>query len=54
MKDGVLIAVEKRITSPLIDPSSIEKIIEIDSHIGELAVESCSVLMRPFIYSLWF
>lgn len=26
---------EKRITSPLMEPSSIEKIVEIDSHIGE-------------------
>lgn len=25
---------EKRITSPLMEPSSIEKIVEIDSHIG--------------------
>eukprot|EP00052_Salpingoeca_macrocollata_P001605 m.26515 g.26515 ORF g.26515 m.26515 type:complete len:249 (+) comp11526_c0_seq1:97-843(+) len=32
--EGVLIAVEKRITSPLMDPSSIEKIVEIDSHIA--------------------
>lgn len=33
-KEGVVLAVEKRITSPLLDPSSIEKIMEIDSHIG--------------------
>ncbi|XP_046841452.1 proteasome subunit alpha type-5-like [Xenia sp. Carnegie-2017] len=32
--EGVVLAVEKRITSPLMEPSSIEKIIEIDSHIG--------------------
>mmetsp|Transcript_124734 Transcript_124734/g.216227 ORF Transcript_124734/g.216227 Transcript_124734/m.216227 type:complete len:260 (-) Transcript_124734:203-982(-) len=32
--EGVLLAVEKRVTSPLIDPSSIEKILEIDSHMG--------------------
>ena len=25
---------EKRITSPLMEPSSIEKIVEIDAHIG--------------------
>jgi 20S proteasome subunit alpha 5 len=31
---GVLLAVEKRITSPLLEPESIEKIMEIDSHIG--------------------
>lgn len=32
--EGVVLAVEKRITSPLMDPSSIEKIVEIDGHIG--------------------
>ena len=33
-KDGCILAVEKRLTSPLLDPSSVEKIAEIDSHIG--------------------
>jgi len=33
-QDGVLLAVEKRITSPLMVPSSIEKVFEIDRHIG--------------------
>jgi len=32
--EGVVLAVEKRVTSPLIIPSSIEKIYEIDSKIG--------------------
>lgn len=32
--EGVVLAVEKRVTSPLIDPSSIEKILEIDVHMG--------------------
>lgn len=32
--EGVVLAVEKRVTSPLMVPSSIEKILEIDSHIG--------------------
>ncbi|CAB3997974.1 Proteasome subunit alpha type-5 [Paramuricea clavata] len=32
--EGVVLAVEKRITSPLMEASSIEKIIEIDNHIG--------------------
>jgi len=32
--EGVCLAVEKRITSPLMEPSSIEKIVEIDTHIG--------------------
>lgn len=34
--EGVCLAVEKRITSPLMEPNSIEKIVEIDSHIGNL------------------
>ena len=33
--EGVVLAVEKRVTSVLMEPSSIEKILEIDSHIGE-------------------
>ena len=33
-KEGVVIAVERRVTSPLMEPSSIEKIFEIDHHIG--------------------
>jgi len=33
-KQGVVLAVEKRLTSPLLDPASVEKIAEIDSHIG--------------------
>jgi len=33
-KEGVVLAVEKRITSPLMEPSSIEKIVEVDAHIG--------------------
>jgi len=32
--EGVVLAVEKRVTSTLIVPSSIEKIMEIDTHIG--------------------
>jgi 20S proteasome subunit alpha 5 len=32
--EGVILAVEKRLTSPLIEPSSIEKILEIDTHMG--------------------
>lgn len=32
--EGVVLAVEKRVTSPLIEPSSIEKILEVDEHIG--------------------
>ncbi|CAO2190986.1 unnamed protein product, partial [Urochloa humidicola] len=33
-KDGVVLAVEKRVTSQLLEPSSVEKIMEIDEHIG--------------------
>jgi len=32
--EGVVLAVEKRVTSPLIEPRSIEKILEVDTHIG--------------------
>ena len=32
--EGVLLAVEKRLTSPLLEPHSVEKIMEIDTHIG--------------------
>lgn len=32
--EGVILGVEKRVTSPLLESSSIEKIVEIDSHIG--------------------
>eukprot|EP00933_Yihiella_yeosuensis_P043928 TRINITY_DN3896_c0_g2_i2.p1 TRINITY_DN3896_c0_g2~~TRINITY_DN3896_c0_g2_i2.p1 ORF type:complete len:261 (+),score=63.08 TRINITY_DN3896_c0_g2_i2:103-885(+) len=32
--EGVCLAVEKRVTSPLVDPTSIEKLLEIDSHMG--------------------
>ena len=31
---GVILAVEKRVTSVLLEPSCIEKILEIDAHIG--------------------
>lgn len=34
--EGVVLAVEKRITSPLMIPSTIEKIVEIDRHIGKI------------------
>jgi len=32
--EGVVLAVEKRITSPLLVPSSVEKIMEVDDHVG--------------------
>eukprot|EP00934_Nitzschia_sp_Nitz4_P007947 Nitzschia sp. Nitz4//scaffold29_size155292//101580//102446//NITZ4_002672-RA/size155292-processed-gene-0.52-mRNA-1//-1//CDS//3329546490//7937//frame0 len=33
-KEGAVLAVEKRLSSPLLDPNSVEKIAEIDTHIG--------------------
>ena len=33
-KEGLVLAVEKRVTSPLLEAKSIEKIMEIDSYIG--------------------
>lgn len=33
-KTGVILAVEKRLTSPLLIPSSIEKVMEVDKHMG--------------------
>lgn len=40
--EGVVLAVEKRITSPLMEPTTIEKIVEVDKHIGkpDLFIES--------------
>ena len=32
--EGVILAVEKRLTSVLLEPHSVEKIMEIDMHIG--------------------
>ncbi|KAI3431557.1 hypothetical protein D9Q98_004606 [Chlorella vulgaris] len=32
--EGVVMAVEKRVTSPLLEPTSIEKVAEVDEHIG--------------------
>ena len=36
--EGVVLAVEKRITSPLMEPTTIEKIVEVDKHIGRLTI----------------
>ena len=59
--EGVVLAVEKRVTSPLIEPSSIEKIMEVDTHIGKthsyFALFSFYVLLTgifTFICSLLF
>lgn len=40
-KEGVVLAVEKRVTSTLMEPTATEKIVEIDKHIGC----ACSGLM---------
>merc|ERR1711871_704331 len=32
--EGVVLAVEKRLTSTLLEPNSVEKIMEIDQHLG--------------------
>lgn len=34
VESGVVLAVEKRISSPLLIPSSLQKILEIDAHCG--------------------
>lgn len=41
--EGVVLAVEKRITSPLMEPASVEKIVEIDSHIGNSTIFTASL-----------
>lgn len=41
--EGVVLAVEKRVTSPLIEADSIEKIFEVDSHLGMLEM-GCACL----------
>jgi len=46
--EGVVLAVEKRITSPLIEPSSIQKIFEIDAHVGEL--DNLCALLQIFLF----
>ena len=33
-KDGVILSIEKRLTSTLLEPSSVEKIMEIDTHVA--------------------
>ncbi|CAK9290236.1 unnamed protein product [Gordionus sp. m RMFG-2023] len=46
--EGVVLAVEKRITSSLIEPDSIEKIVQVDKHIG-LAVSGLMSDSRTLI-----
>lgn len=49
-KEGVILAVEKRITSPLLEPSSVEKLLEIDEHIG-CAVSGLTADARTLVLS---
>jgi len=58
--EGVILAVEKRITSPLMEATSIEKIVEIDSHIAcafsGLTADSKTLIDRARVESQnhWF
>ncbi|KOO31334.1 20s proteasome alpha subunit e [Chrysochromulina tobinii] len=46
--EGVVIAVEKRLLSPLQEPGSVEKIYEVDSHIG-VAMSGLSADARTLV-----
>ncbi|GIY85060.1 proteasome subunit alpha type-5 [Caerostris darwini] len=58
--EGVVLAVEKRVTSPLMKPVTIEKIVEIDKHIGcavsGLMADSRTIVDRARVeaQSHWF
>ena len=52
--EGVVLAVEKRITSPLIEPKSIEKIFEIDKHVGKLIFFHLYILVSKFYRIIFF
>jgi len=58
--EGVILAVEKRITSPLMEPTSIEKIVEVDTHIAcafsGLTADSKTLIDRARVESQnhWF
>lgn len=43
--EGVVLAVEKRVTSPLIVADSIEKIFEVDGHLGKLLAAVMSICL---------
>ena len=45
--EGVVLAVEKRVTSPLIEPTSIEKILEVDDHIGNSCLFQTLLIIMP-------
>lgn len=50
--EGVVLCVEKRVTSTLLEPTSVEKIMEVDTHIGARAatVSSPSRRRRPRVH----
>jgi 20S proteasome subunit alpha 5 len=48
--EGVVLAVEKRITSPLMEPTTIEKIVEVDKHIGKPVLDSCRLFKNSFSF----
>jgi 20S proteasome subunit alpha 5 len=51
-KEGIILAIEKRLTSVLLEPSSMEKVLEVDSHIGAAASGliggACSIFSHYF------
>merc|ERR1711982_23389 len=60
-EEGVVLAVEKRITSSLMEPSSIEKVVEIDNHLAcafsgltadsKMLIERARVSPKPLVHS---
>lgn len=46
--EGVVLAVEKRLTSPLMVSTSVEKLFEIDSHVG-IAVSGLTADARTIV-----
>jgi 20S proteasome subunit alpha 5 len=49
-KEGIILAIEKRLTSTLIEPSSVEKILEIDSHIGAAVSGLIGGMFSSFLF----
>ena len=49
--DGVILAVEKRLKSTLLEPQSVEKIMEIDTHIGVAVAGLIGGVFRLFLFS---
>lgn len=51
-KQGSILAIEKRLTSTLLEPSSVEKVMEVDTHIG--AAVSGLIGGKSNMYSFFF